>query len=96
MARRPAGFRSWGTTAGYVFSRLEEDGRWVILAGPPDVKLDNKHGDRRPHLHAGGWESTDRRELRADLTMEEAVSAIRVRLTIAGHVDAHELQEALR
>ena len=95
MARRPAGFRTWESTVGYVYSRREQDGRWVILAGPPDVKLDNKHDDRRPHLHADGWDSADRRDLRVDLTMEEAVSAIRGQLSVAGHVDVEHLERDL-
>lgn len=96
MPRRPEGFRIWGAGAGYVFTRIEEDGRWVILAGPPDVKLDNRHGDRRPHVHVGGWDSADRRALRADLAFEEAVDEVRGQLLERGRLDAARLVRELR
>lgn len=95
MTRRPAGFRRWDVAIGFVFTRLEANGRWVILAGPPDVKLDNKHTDGIPHMHIGGWESMDRRNLRPDLSLREAVDAIRAQLSERAAIDAEKLAREL-
>lgn len=95
MTRRPSGFRRWGAEIGYVFSRREDNGRWVILAGPPDIKIDNKHADGSPHMHVGGWESDDRRHLRADLGLDEAVDAIRAQLAARGTIDTETLAREL-
>lgn len=67
----------------------------VILAGDPDVKIDNKHMDRRPHIHVGGWQSDDRRSLRGDLTVDEASQAIRAQLSDQGRLDVDDLIEEL-
>ena len=94
--RRSAGFRhDFESKAGFVYSALENDGRWVILAGWPDVKIDNKHGDKRPHLHADGIDGEDRRNLRKALRREEAVATIRAQLEKDGKIDPDELEREL-
>lgn len=93
--RKPRGFTTWPVPAGALYGRREADGRWVILAGEPDVKLDNWHGDRRPHLHVRGWDSTVRRDLRTDLTIEEAVAAVARQLAEQGYLDPRRLLEDL-
>jgi hypothetical protein len=80
---------------GILLVRQEEDGRWVILAGAPDVKIDNKHMDRRPHMHVGSWDAEDRQALRQDLTATEAASAIRHQLGTIGYLDLDALKEEL-
>ena len=72
MVRKPAGFQQWKLNGGVVRLHVREDGTRVILVAPPDLKLDNAHMDRRPHVHVGGWDSEDRRPLRPDLGAQEA------------------------
>lgn len=75
--------------------KVDEDGRWVILAGDPPIKIDNKHDDRVPHMHVGGFESDDRRTLRPDLTPKEVAEAIREQLEETGYIDTKKLEEGL-
>lgn len=84
MARKPRGFDRRRARVGRLYVRRDPDGGWVVLASPPDVKIDNKHRDRRPHLHPEGWISGARIELREDLTLDEVIVAIRQQLM--GHV----------
>lgn len=93
--RKPPGFQAGNVPVGILLVRQEEDGRWVILAGAPDVKLDNKHMDRRPHMHIGSWDAEDPHALRQDLTATEAASAIRHQLASAGYLDLDALKDAL-
>jgi hypothetical protein len=93
--RKPRGFRAGNVPVGVLFVREEDDGKWVILAGEPEVKLDNKHRDGRPHMHVGAWDSEDRRELRADLTAKEAREAIARQLAEKGYLDPGALEEDL-
>ncbi len=93
--RKPPGFQAWNVPVGILLVRHEEDGRWVILAGAPDVKIDNKHRGRRPHMHIGSWDAEDRHLLREDLTATEAAAAIRHQLATAGYLDLDELREEL-
>lgn len=94
--RKPWGFQALNVPVGVLFVREEEDGRWVVLAGEPDVKIDNKHLDGRPHMHVGSWQSTNRRPLRRDLTAREAAETISRQLTETGRIDTEALEEALR
>jgi len=93
--RKPRGFSAPKVPFGVLFVKTEDDGGWVILAGEPDVKIDNKHMDRRPHIHVGGWLSDDRRPLRFDLTVAEAARAIRSQLSNRGRLDVADLIEEL-
>ncbi len=93
--RKPPGFQDWDVPIGILLVRHEEDGRWTILAAEPDIKLDNKHMDRRPHVHVGGWNSDDRRLLRHDLTASEAAQAIRRHLSATGKIDVALLEAEL-
>lgn len=94
--RPPAGFRAWDVPVGVVFVREDDRGGWVVLAGDPMVKLDNKHRGGRPHMHVGSWESEDRRDLRSDLTADEAAAAIVGQLEAKGHIDPDALEAELR
>lgn len=94
--RKPRGFASWDVPVGVLHLRLEEDGRWVLLAADPEIKIDNDHDDRIPHLHVGGWNSEDRRDLRPTLGPREAAGAVRSQLRRKGYIDVDELLEALR
>lgn len=80
---------------GMLDVKIDEDGGWVILAGYPAIKIDNKHDDRLPHMHVGGFNSDDRRSLRHDLTPGEAADAIRAHLERNGFIDTKELEEEL-
>jgi hypothetical protein len=93
--RKPRGFTSWSVPTGDLYSRWDDDGGWVVLAAEPDVKIDNRHRDGRPHLHLGGWDSPVRRDLRPDLTLQEAVAAIVRHLSESGSIDVPRLQEEL-
>jgi hypothetical protein len=94
--RRPAGFRAdFRASWGFIYSAEDEDGAWVVLAGWPDVKIDNKHRDGRPHLHADGIEGNDRRDLRMKLTRAAAVRAVRKQLETTGRIDPDALAEGL-
>ena len=93
--RKQAGFQAWKVPVGILLVREEEDGRWVVLAGDPHVKIDNKHLDGRPHMHVGSWESQDRRALRPGVTVGDVASAIRSQLAETGRVDVEALEEAL-
>lgn len=93
--RRPPGFREWKFRGGFLRVQERDDGSWVILATPPDIKLDNDHADHRPHLHPDGWESRDRRALRASLKPEEAREAITRHLARQGSFDVAALTEEL-
>lgn len=94
--RPPAGFQAWDVPVGIVLVREDDGGGWVVLAGYPMVKMDNRHRDGRPHLHVGGWNSDDRRDLRPTLTADEAAAAVVDQLEATGHVDPEALEEALR
>lgn len=93
--RKPMGFQEWKVPVGILFVREEEDGRWVILAGEPDIKIDNKHLDGKPLMHLGSWDSDDRRNLRANLTAAEAALAIRRQLTQYGYLEPEALEDEL-
>ncbi len=95
--RKPPRFRAprTGSRHGILLVREGDDGTWVVLASPPDVKVDNRHRDRRPHIHTDGWQGNDRRDLRADLTLEEVVLAIRRRLEATGWIDVEALRREL-
>jgi hypothetical protein len=93
--RKPQGFQEWKVPVGTLFVREDENGQWVILASEPDVKIDNKHRDGRPHMHVGNWDSTDRRDLRASLSMAEAASAIHRQLKKNGYLDLDALEVEL-
>lgn len=94
--RKPRGFTNWDVPVGVLYLRKEEDGRWVILAGDPEIKIDNDHPDRIPHMHIGGWNSDDRRDLRPTLTPEQAVQAIVRHLEEDGFIRVKRLLEELR
>lgn len=85
-----------GVPVGALFVRREEDGRWVILAADPTIKIDNHHDDRIPHLHADGWTGDDRRDLPPMLGPDEAAEAIRRHLVERGYIDVEDLLEELR
>lgn len=93
--RKPRGFDRWDVPVGVLYLRVREDGRWVLLAADPQIKIDDDHDDRIPHLHVGGWNSEDRRRLRPDLGPGEAAEAVRTQLRSKGYIDVEELQEAL-
>lgn len=95
MVRKPPGFQQWKLNGGMVRLQVREDGTWVILAHPPDLKLDNAHMDRRPHVHVGGWDSDDRRALRPDLEPHEARETLARLLNEDGYVDVKRLLEEL-
>lgn len=95
-SRKPRGFRNWNVPVGVLLVRREEDGRWVILAADPEIKIDNHHDNRIPHLHIDGWNTEDRRDLRATLTPEAAADAIRHHLSTLGYIDVDRLLEELR
>ncbi|MHB8587171.1 MAG: hypothetical protein ACYDDF_15195 [Thermoplasmatota archaeon] len=80
---------------GFIWVRTTSTGRWVIMAGYPETKIDNTHRDALPHLHDGGLESAKRRPLRPDLTQQEAIRAIVTQLTQAGSIDIDTLVEEL-
>jgi len=94
--RKPRGFHPWAVPIGVLFVSEEEEGRWVVLAGDPAVKIDNKHLNGRPHMHAGDWNSCDRRLLREDLTVDEAADTIRHLLETKGHIDLQALEDRLK
>lgn len=93
--RKPRGFQVWNVPVGILFVREEDDGKWVVLAGEPEVKIDNKHRDGKPHMHVGGWNSEDRRGLRPTLTAGDAAEAIARLLAEKGHLDPRSLEEEL-
>ena len=93
--RKLRGFRAWDVPVGLLFLREEDDGSWVLLAGEPDIKIDNKHRDGQPHMHVNGWDSEDRCELRRDLTLADAVEAIARHLNKDGHINVKRLLEEL-
>lgn len=94
--RKPRGFANWTVPVGVLYVRKAAGGRWIILAADPEIKIDNDHDDRIPHLHVAGWNSDDRRDLRATLTPEEAARAIRHHLQQRGYIDVPSLLEELR
>lgn len=94
--RKPRGFTNWDTPIGVLYLRRRQDGRWVILAADPEIKIDNDHPDRIPHLHVGGWESGDRRDLRPPLGPKQAAEAIVGHLERQGVIDVEGLLEELR
>jgi hypothetical protein len=89
------GFGRLDVAGGVIMHRTDMDGTWVVLASPPDVKADNKHMDRQPHLHVGGWESRDRRPLRADVDASAVVRAMARQLEQHGFIDVQQLLEEL-
>ncbi len=93
--RKPRGFRAWNVPVGILFVREEDDGGWVVLAGEPDVKIDNKHLDGTPHMHIGDWDSKKRQTLRKDLTATEAAATIARQLSENGFLDPDGLKEEL-
>lgn len=80
--------------AGALYVRVQGS-RWVILAGDPEVKMDNMHADGRPHLHLGGWDSPDRQDLRPGLTARKAADAVAAQLLAKGYLDPRSLVEVL-
>jgi hypothetical protein len=46
-------------------------------------------------MHAKGWDSEDRRELRPDLTAREAAEVITRQLAEKGYLDPGKLEEEL-
>jgi hypothetical protein len=93
--RKPRGFRRWTVRVGDLLVSTRPDGSWIILACEPEVKIDNRHRDGRPHLHVGGWDSEDRRPLQLDLTLSEAARAVARQLEEKGSIDARTLEEEL-
>lgn len=94
--REPRGFRNWDVPIGVLYLRKEADGRWIILAADPAIKIDNDHTDRIPHVHVDGWTGDDRRDLRPTLDPEEAARTIRSHLSEQGFIDLDRLLEELR
>ncbi len=94
--RKPRGFTNWDVPVGVLYLRKEEDGRWIILAADPEIKIDNDHSDRIPHIHVDGWNSDDRRDLRPTLGPDEAAQAILRHLEEHGYIDVKRLLEELR
>ncbi|MCA1812599.1 MAG: hypothetical protein LC624_01455 [Halobacteriales archaeon] len=93
--RKVRGFARLDVAGGVIMYRSDTDGTWVVLASHPDVKVDNKHMDRRPHIHVGGWASADRRALRAGLGAGHVVAAIARHLEQQGYIDVMRLAEEL-
>lgn len=93
--RKPRGFVPWAVRHGDLFVTMRANGRWVILAGDPPIKVDNEHRDGRPHVHVGGWDSEDRRPLRDELDVIEAARVIQNHLNENGYIDIERLLESL-
>lgn len=85
--RKPRGFQRARVPFGLLVYKEEEGGRWVLLAGEPEIKIDNKHRDGRPHMHAHGRDSKERRDLREDPSLAEAVEVVARQLNEKGHID---------
>lgn len=96
MPRKPSGFIRVAVPVGVLFLRTVGIAHWVILAADPEIKIDNAHDDRIPHMHLNGWNSEDRRDLRPTLSPDEAVRMIRIHLETQGYIDTDQLLEDLR
>jgi len=94
MVRPPAGFVSLDVPTGEIHYKEDANG-WVVLAGDPDVKFDNKHRDRRPHMHVGGWNSETRVDLRPDLELHEVLRVLKQELAGRGWLDVSSLEASL-
>jgi hypothetical protein len=93
--RKPPGFTRRRIAAIEALVRTRDDGAWVVLLSPPDIKVDNVHRDRRPHMHPGGWTDPATWPLREGIGPDDVVDAAAACLAERGRLAPADLRRRL-